>query len=228
MTTIDVQALIQGVRDVWDLAVPPAKDVLIWQEGKRAIAIEASWGPPIPYPAVFRSASQSNHGYRPVKGNPVAIDQIPEVDGWPEYANFLKIVNASESPVESVGCAVGLFDADEIAAGAKRAGSYVDLVFSDARRREEIAPHMELAAHLAQALEGCERWWTSIEIALQRLKAMPGSTRPLGLMVRVSSAGRNEDEARRIFGGALEKLGAAFSEVLVVPKCGSNIHEHED
>jgi hypothetical protein len=29
MTTIDAQALIQGVRDVWDLAVPPAKDVLI-------------------------------------------------------------------------------------------------------------------------------------------------------------------------------------------------------
>jgi len=67
-------------------------------------------------------------------------------------------------------------------------GSYVNLVFSDARQVEDIHPHLALAAQLAPALEGCEKWWMTVEIALQRMNAMQGMSRPFGLMVRATSA----------------------------------------
>jgi hypothetical protein len=46
----------------------------------------------------------------------------------------------------------------EEAASNLQMGSYVNLVFSDACQVEDIHPHLALAAQLAQALEGCEKW----------------------------------------------------------------------
>jgi hypothetical protein len=90
-------------------------------------------------------------------------------------------------------------------------GSYVDVAFSAAASNEHPLNFLRLAAVLMESLEGCEKWWASVQIALQRLKGFPGAVTPWGLMLRVGNAGRDEAQARKFWGVSLARLDKAIS-----------------
>jgi len=208
--TADAESIMSAAKSKWEsqrsAAMPPPSDVLLWQEPHRTIYVEQSFGAAVPYPPVYRPASESNYGYVRLKGNLDAVSAVPELANWPEYAELIRKVNADESPIESVGCALGFFDVDDERVKHK-VGSYLDVVFSEPQQAESFDANLMLAAKFAAALNEPERYWYGLELAIQRLRALPHAVAPLCLMIRLSAYGRTQDEARTQFRIVTEHVG---------------------
>jgi hypothetical protein len=189
----------------------PRDAIVLATRGTRTIYIEESWGPAIPYCDIQHEDGTRNHGYRPVKGDREAIEAIPEVQGYPELADFLIAINSSDTPIESVGCERLQEEAIHEQQTFVSVSCYVDVIFSDLSANDDPHRHLQLAARLAAALEGCEQWWTSLELGLQRLRGLSGSVAPWGLLVRVKSAGRTAVEARQMWRHSLQRLARAIA-----------------
>jgi hypothetical protein len=148
-----------------------------------------------------------------VKRNLNGLDHIPEVNGWPELHHFLAIVNATESPVESVGCEKAYSPAEVQDGPTTKLGSYVDVIFTDLSLNDRVENSLLLASHLLQAVQGCERWWADVSFVLQRCRGVPGTTSPWGLMLHVTGYGRSEEEARKSWGQTIGRLGKAIVDL---------------
>src|SRR6266849_6376394 len=81
--------------------VPPPEAIQLWNEKTRTIWISNHWGPAVPYHPILHADGSQNYGYLRLKGDPEAVSRIPEAVGWPELQEFLKVINAAESPIES-------------------------------------------------------------------------------------------------------------------------------
>lgn len=195
------------------LELPPKLPVILWQEASRTIYIEETFGPAVPYGPVFRTDSESNYGYTRLKGNLQQITSIPELAAWEDYAELIKKINTDSTPIESVGCAIGYFPVTDDEVITTNVGSYVDIVFSNTIAAEDPASYLNFAAKIMAALSGCENWWSSAEIGIQRLRHLPGTSRPLGVMLKLSSSGRSEEEARKFFQATLLKVGTAIERL---------------
>ncbi len=196
------------------LTSPPSEAIVLWREQNRSVWIANAWGPAVPYGPVDHGDGHQNHGYKRVKGNPEAVRQIPETQGWPEFQEFLIAVNGAETPIESVGCEKGFFPAKGTGDAVVELGSYVDVLFTELALNERPENLLLLASLLLQAVKGCESWWGAVEIALQPFKGIYGATgAQWGLLLRVTNGGRNEDEARRFWGETLKRIGKAVSQL---------------
>src|SRR6202035_2581338 len=102
-------------------AQPPGARVEIWFQDEARIGQKNSltrvWGqtgsrPAAPKDLGFASAYVFG-AVCPSEGKAAAlimissICQIPEVEGWPELCQILRVINAFDSPIESVGCEKG-------------------------------------------------------------------------------------------------------------------------
>lgn len=192
---------------------PPAQPIRLWAEGGRWVGIDKSWGPTVPYGPVDHGDGQENHGYIRIKGDAEAIRRVPEAVDWPELGEFLTAVNAAASPIESVGCEKGFFPVEGVGVPTVKLGSYIDVIFTDAALNDLPENGLLLASHLLPAIDGCERWWSDTEIALQRLRGVVGAVAPWGLMLRVTGYGRNEQEARKFWGVTLGRLTQAVAKL---------------
>lgn len=195
------------------LTRPPQEPIRLWAEQGRSLWIGNGWGPAVPYPAVDHGDGHRNHGYVRIKGNTEALARIPEAAGWPELAAFLTAINAAESPIESVGCEKGFFPAAGKGVPPVMLGSYFNVLFTDAVLNDVPESALLLSSRLLQAVEGCESWWSDIEIALERYRFVAGTAVPWGLMLRVSGYGRDESEARKLWGVTLDHLAKAVGEL---------------
>jgi hypothetical protein len=200
----------QRWREVQPLILPPAVPVVLWTDETRTIYVDEALGPAVPYQPVLRTDSESNYGYIRLKGRLDLVSAIPELIDWPEYRQLVGDINLVESPIESVGCAIGMFPVSDQPAITCRVGSYLDLVFSDAAEAEDPIAHLDLAAQFMASVSGCERWWSSVEIGLQRLKHLPSTAAPLGLTMRLSAHGRTEAEARQCFAVTINRVRNAI------------------
>lgn len=207
---------LKTLRERWvphqHLTFPLPQPIKLWSEGGLGVWISEGWGPPVPYPAVDHHDGNVNYGYRPVKGNVQAVRLTPEVEGWPELAEFLEKLNAESSPIESVGCEKGIFPS-EVEGLAVKLGSYVDVIFTERALNHGTDNLLLLATVLASAVEGCEKWAADISLVLQPHKRILGVTDPWGLMIRPQNYGRAEEEARRFLGGTLSRLGDAVARL---------------
>jgi hypothetical protein len=193
---------------------PPAVPIKLWQHKARTIYVENGWGPPVPYPAVARFDGRGqNHGYRPVKGNREATLAIPEVVEWPELAPLALAINDAQPPVETVGCEAHFFPNAGDETDPCSFGSYVGLIFTDRRLNSDPKPLLAIAAHLAAAMDGCEKWWCCMELGLERLKGLLGVSLPWGLQIKVTNRGRSEQETRKHWGHSLARVGDAVSSL---------------
>jgi hypothetical protein len=161
----------------------------------------------------------TNYGYLRVKGAPEAIARIPEAQDWPELQAFLLAVNAPESPIESVGCEKNYFSVDVPGVPKVKLGSYVDIVFSEAALNDRAENQLLLASRLLEAVEGCGKWWSVIEIGLQRFRYFGGASAPWGLFLRVIAHGRSQEEARKLWGESMRRLTAAVSGLPAAFRC---------
>jgi hypothetical protein len=97
------------------------------------------------------------------------------------------------------------------ARGRKPLCSYVDVVFTEPRLNDRAENLLLLASCLANAIEGCEKWWADVSFVLQRNKALVGASMPWGLMLQMKNYGRSEEEARKFWGVTLSQLGKAIA-----------------
>ena len=89
---------------------------------------------------------------------------------WPELKEFLLVVNAAKSPIESIGCEKGYFPTDLPGLPAKaRVGSYINLIFTNATLNDRPENALLLASHVLGAVKGCTQRWSDVEIGLERL-----------------------------------------------------------
>jgi hypothetical protein len=199
-----------------ELKNPPAEKIRLWSAGGCGIWISDEWGPAVPYPAVDHGNGNLNHGYRRLKGIGGAVSLIPEARDWPELQKFLETVNAESSPIESVGCEKAFFTDEKNTPPIYLPiylGSYTDVVFTEAALNDRPENLLLLASRLANAVEGCDRWWATVSLVLQREKILPGAVAPWGLMIHVTNHGRTEDEARKFWGETLLRLGKSVAEL---------------
>ena len=141
------------------------------------------------------------------------MNHIPEADGWPELQDFLKVINAAQCPIESVGCEIAYFPVKEAAANgiAVRLGSYIDVIFTESSLNDDMENALLLASNLVQAAKQCECWWSSLDIEIQRLRYLAGTVAPWGLMMRVIGHGRDEEEARKLWAETISRLAKAVA-----------------
>lgn len=191
------------------LSLPASSPLVLWQVPNLTIGVAAERGPVVPYPPIQRhSEAQTNHGYVQLKGNLHLVGTVPELKNWPEYADLVRKVNDDASPVESVGCDVGMFPSD--LPGLKhRVGAYLDLVYSDRLKAQSPEECLRGAATLIASLQECGEWWSRAEIGLQSLYR-PGGVVSFGVVLRISSYGETEEQARLHFARSLEELAAAI------------------
>ncbi len=204
MTILD-ELLLQW-QSLKPATAPPNEAVPLWQHGGCVIYIDNKLGPRIPYPAVEHEDGTRNHGYTHLKGNKDAIQRIPELQGWPAFAELVEAINEPGSPIESVGCEIGYFDVSDNGGPPWMLGAYVDVIFSNTVLNESPENFLQLAARLIQAVEGCEQWWGSVELGLQRLRGLTGVAEPWGLMIRICNHGRDKDEAYKFWQESASRL----------------------
>jgi hypothetical protein len=194
---------------------PPRQLIMLWSDNRGGIAIGDTWGPPVPYPPADHEDGNRNHGYVRIKGDAEAARQIPEAVGWPELQELLIAINADDSPIESVGCEKTYAPVNVPNGPRAQLGSYINLMFSELSLNAVPENALLLASELFAAVEGCERWWSTIEIEVERFKAMPGVAAPWGLLVRLNAAGRDQSEARRGWGETLKRVATAVRKLPV-------------
>ena len=216
MGNFNEQELFEHLLSLWQphkaLTAPPPTSISLWSQEGCCISIGDEWGPPIPYHPIDHRDGHQNHGYVSLKDYPEATDQIPEAVGWPELQQFLKIINAPESPIESAGCEKGFFSSDAGVA-TTYLGSYVDVVYSEALLNDYAENLLFLASKLVYPIEECAKWWSMVNISLCRFKHIAGTQLPWGLQLHVTNHGRTEEEARKCWGVTLLRLGSAVAQL---------------
>jgi hypothetical protein len=177
---------------------PPVSDVPLAERGGCRLAVDRKWGPQVGY---FR--------YVPLKGRSAAVANIPEVQGWPELAQSLRLLNDQSTAVETLGCGV-IAREDRIGDATAFVESYIDLFFSQPELQPEPKNSIRLAAHMLQSVEGCERWWAQVLISLQQLrKGNPGANDHWSLEVCIRNHGRSEANARELWAKTLNSISQA-------------------
>jgi hypothetical protein len=213
----EAEIMLQKLLAKWEpynaLSDLPENPVKLWGEGSYGVWLAHTWGPPVPYFPIDHEDGHKNYGYRRVKGDPSSICQIPEVEDWPELCQILRVINAFDSPIESVGCEKSYSLPEDKNAPPVMLGSYIDVIFTDIALNGWPQNFLCLVARLIPAIQGCENWWGDISFVLQRLKGLPGVTTPWGLMFQIKNYGRSETEARRFWTESLRRLGNVISSL---------------
>jgi hypothetical protein len=200
------------------LTGPPSQPITLWAENTRQICVGNGWGPPVPYPPMVHGDGNKNFGYLRIKGADAASvsARLPEASDWPELIELLTSINATDSAFESVGCEKHFFPvpADTPEGGPTvYLGSYVNVIFTDASLNDQPEHALLLASNIMEATDGCERWWSCVEIEFERMKFLAGTRAPWGLLVRVMGYGRNETEARKHWGVTIGLIERALSKL---------------
>jgi hypothetical protein len=141
-----------------------------------------------------------------IKDDPDSLHHIPEVVGWPELIEFLAVLNADDSPIESVGCEKSFFPAVGKGKLSVQLGSYIDVIFTNAGLNDMPENVLFLANVLLEAVKGCEKWWSEVSCVLQPMRIVPGAKAPWGMMIRVTGYGRSQEEARKLWGETIARL----------------------
>jgi len=192
---------------------PAEQDTILWQKDLRTLYLESSWGPAVPYQPLKHPNGAENHGYLPLKGSTEALSTIPELKGYPELEEFIRVINSAETPIESVGCERALRNVENNWPFTAIQGSYVDIVFTEAKLNQNPENHMHLAIHFLEAVENCHQWYGSVEAGIQPFRGLKGVREPWGLMLRITNQGRDAHEARKLWGATLAQLAQAATKI---------------
>jgi hypothetical protein len=179
---------------------PPREDIILAEQGNRRLSVDNKWAPPVGY---WRYVS--------LKGRPAAVATIPEVQGWPELAESLRVLNDQSTAVETLGCDVNAKE-DRQGEATAFVQSYTDLFFSKPELQLEPTNSIRLAAHMLRSVEGCERWWAQVSIGLQQLRKRSGANDHWSLEVCVRNHGRSEAHAREFWAKTLDSLSQAAAD----------------
>ncbi len=103
------------------------------------------------------SACEQGLQYYDLKRHPELLDEIQEAQQIPELRGFLAAINSAASSLETAKCEVWfsteINPEEEIFAAPVKFGCYVDLLFSEERRRFSLPDHQNLARGVVDLLQ---------------------------------------------------------------------------
>lgn len=106
-------------------------------------------GKGIPYGPANRDDGSINHGFRSLKGNVAAVNSIPEVRDDPALERLLRVANAPETMVFTVGCVSGTESTEQ---GFSRCG-YVEFAINDADLAADATNYFKMFYTFSSYLE---------------------------------------------------------------------------
>ena len=163
--------------------------------------------------------------YFDLKRHPDLIASIPETQEFPELAEFLLKLNSARSALESAKCDVWstseLSPEEDIFAASHKIASYVDLVFSDTKKRMSFDLHQSLAKKLTELLRRAPALRSAIEICLRRCffldkemeKDKENVREGFYFTVYTNGYGNDNAEAHRNWTVALQLVGNALMQL---------------
>lgn len=145
-------------------------------------------------------------GYVDLKLNPAAIDNLEEVQRFPELGDFLRALNAADSIYETAKCDVWidtLLDVDDEPYEATvKCGSYVDVFFRAPRTLAPFSEHERRARDLLRRLRTAEDLRARAELTLRR--AYFADEQALYWTVYLFGYGDDIENARAVWAQALK------------------------
>ena len=176
--------------------------------------------------------------YYDLKRHPELLLELPESHNR-EMAEFLTAMNSALSMLETVKCDTWLSDQMEeqeaVYAATWKFGSYVDLIFTDAKARAGFAAHENFAKRIARLLLRAPDIPSAAEFIVRRCYYASGAAgaeaQPSGdseaaegfyLTFYLFGYGDDEDEARRRWGIALKVVENALLQLSAMHRRGSD------
>jgi len=176
--------------------------------------------------------------YYDLKRHPELLLEVPESHNR-EMAEFLTAMNSALSMLETVKCDTWLSDQMEaqeaVYAATWKFGSYVDLIFTDARLRAAFVAHENFAKRIARLLLRAPDIPSAAEFIVRRCYyaagaagagSQPGSdgdaTEGFYITFYLYGYGDDEDEARRRWGIALKMVENALLQLSAMHRRGSD------
>ena len=155
--------------------------------------------------------------YVDLKENPEQIEELDEVQRFPELGKFLRSVNSNVSAFQSAKCDAGFTREmtleDEVFGTAGKFGSYVDLLFPSPVLRSSFERQEATARRLTELLRRAPEMPAVVEFLVRRCY-FPGETRD-GFYFTCYVFGYSDDEhdARKLWGIALRLVGSVLLQV---------------
>jgi hypothetical protein len=162
------------------------------------------------------SACEQGLQYYDLKRHPELLNQIQEAQQVPELGGFLAAINSAASSLETAKCEVwfstDINPEEEIFAAPVKFGCYVDLLFSEERRRFSLSDHQNLAQNSVDLLRREPEIPAVAEFLIRRCYYLDPSDRTQeqtsrdGFYITFYLFGYDSDEesARRRWAGALK------------------------
>jgi hypothetical protein len=138
--------------------------------------------------------------YYDLKRHPELLCNLEEAERVPELAEFLIKANSPASPLETAKCdawpSTEINPEEEIFEAAHKFGCYVDLLFSDVRKRCSFPEHEELAKRLSKLLQRAPELAAAAEFLIRRCYYCEQETFQDGFYITFYLFGYGKDEAR--------------------------------
>ncbi len=149
------------------------------------------------------AALEGGPRYLDIKRNPALLEQLEEASRFPEFAEFLKVVNSPGSILETAKCDAWSTDEihpeEEIYALPHKFGCYVDLLFSEKAQQLSFEFHERAAKKLANLLEKVPDIPARAEFLIRRCYYRLGDETKEGFYITfyLFGYGKDEEHARR-------------------------------
>jgi hypothetical protein len=157
--------------------------------------------------------------YYNVKYEPQALERIEEAVRIAEVRDFLAVINAPTSILESAKCdawgTAEINPEEEIFAAPWKFGSYVDLLFTDKTARFSLEAHENLVKTLTALLKRVPEIPAAAEFLVRRCYYHEGESVREGFYVTcyLFGFGQDESKARQQWAIALKFLSNAFTQL---------------
>ena len=160
--------------------------------------------------------------YADLRRQPELIDSIEEARNFPELREFLKMVNAPTSALQSAKCdawfTTELNAEEEIFGAPAKFGSYVDVIFADAASRSALSTHEHLARDLVRLLARAPEMPAAAEFLIRRawFHYPSAGRQPIEgfyLTCYVFGYGSDEEQSRKLWDIALKLFANAMVQI---------------
>jgi hypothetical protein len=157
--------------------------------------------------------------YVDAKRCPELLATIEEAETFPELGEFLRVMNAPRSMVETAKCdawpTTELSAEEDFYNASHKFASYVDVVFSEIDERRSFSVHEQFARNLVRLLRRAPDTPSAAEVRVRRCNFAEDSGIGEGFYctLYVSGYGSDQASARRNWGVGLKLTGNAIVQL---------------
>ena len=146
------------------------------------------------------ASAEGGPRYYDLKRQPELLVQIEDASRVPALSDFLAVVNAPSSLLETAKCdawcSTEINPEEEIFEASHKFGSYVDLLFSDLAARSSFSAHEEFVKRLSELLQRMPEFPAAAEFMIRRCYYRCEGQEQEGFYITFYLFGYGDDEAQ--------------------------------